>query len=47
MKLLEVKAEKRFSAQQALEHEYLNPTAKKKEKPEESSADSLTMSWKK
>jgi len=44
MKLLEVKAEKRITAQEAIDHEFLNPNAHKKT---EDTSDSLTMSWKK
>ena len=47
MKLLEVKPEKRMSAKESLEHEYLNPAAaKKKASPEESPVSNLAMSWK-
>lgn len=48
MKLLETKAEKRITARDALDHEYLSPNALKKLKStEESPVNSLGMGWKK
>lgn len=51
MRLLEIKPEKRITAKEALEHEYLNPLAKKKSQTMTNSEDSplgtMSPNWKK